>query len=413
MNVSDIMIRQIEHLRSGDQIGGAVLGILTGNLDSIPVCEGKRLIGAITRRAILENLFSNNKQNIQLQDIQKKASDLFSQPVSRIMDKNTVTVDLETSLIKTHLLMDQNDLETLPVVDSQKRLVGIISKIDVFRSLIGQKNLFTGNSKYHDFLSGSAFETVDWENRFKHELPDLIPVFEKNKVKTILDIGCGTGQFSIELANRGYSVVGVDLSSRMIEEANSNKLKLRRKSTGDVSFWNKEAEDFLFDFDLTFDAILFMSNSLSYNTNNYRHVIKRSANSLSNNGIMIFQIKNFIKSIQVNKKLVNFNIISPEDDKAREYAFIEFLDDPVMNKTVFRNLIMLVSEHEKWKWSGQRNTLMAYTDEERVRSVLENEGFNKIETFGSAFDGKHWDYPFRKPFDPLQSDWLNVIASKK
>ena len=37
--------------------------------------------------------------------------------------------------------------------------------------------------------------------------------------KRILDAGCGTGQFSIELALRGANVLGIDISSNLIEIA--------------------------------------------------------------------------------------------------------------------------------------------------------------------------------------------------
>ena len=35
----------------------------------------------------------------------------------------------------------------------------------------------------------------------------------------ILDVGCGTGRHAIELAKRGYSVTGVDLSDSMLQQA--------------------------------------------------------------------------------------------------------------------------------------------------------------------------------------------------
>ena len=40
-----------------------------------------------------------------------------------------------------------------------------------------------------------------------------------NKELEIIDIGCGTGRHSIELAKRGYSITGIDLSESLLQKA--------------------------------------------------------------------------------------------------------------------------------------------------------------------------------------------------
>jgi len=74
-----------------------------------------------------------------------------------------------------------------------------------------------------------------WEQFFDEHAPHYMrnPFTENTKAEVdfileeldlpsgslILDMGCGTGRHSIELAKRGYQVTGVDISSRMLMEA--------------------------------------------------------------------------------------------------------------------------------------------------------------------------------------------------
>lgn len=47
----------------------------------------------------------------------------------------------------------------------------------------------------------------------------------RNKSIRILDVGCGTGRHSIELAKRGYSVTGVDLSDSQLNRARQKAME--------------------------------------------------------------------------------------------------------------------------------------------------------------------------------------------
>jgi SAM-dependent methyltransferase len=51
------------------------------------------------------------------------------------------------------------------------------------------------------------------------EVDFLLSIFPLIPGMSILDMGCGTGRHAIELANRGFRVMGVDISEGMLEEA--------------------------------------------------------------------------------------------------------------------------------------------------------------------------------------------------
>jgi SAM-dependent methyltransferase len=71
---------------------------------------------------------------------------------------------------------------------------------------------------------------------------------EYDKNCRILDVGCGTGRHAIELAQRGYSVTGVDLSPNMLDKAREKA----RKAGVDVDFKVADARKLPFadEFDL-------------------------------------------------------------------------------------------------------------------------------------------------------------------
>lgn len=86
--------------------------------------------------------------------------------------------------------------------------------------------------------------------------------YASQRVKTILDLGCGTGNHALLLAARGYSVVGVDRSEDMLGIARS-KAKRQRLS---IAFHQGDVRQV--DLGQTFDAVLMMFAVLGYQTEN-------------------------------------------------------------------------------------------------------------------------------------------------
>ncbi len=80
----------------------------------------------------------------------------------------------------------------------------------------------------------------------------IMSLLKPRKGERILDVGCGTGNYSIKLAKLGCVVVGIDPSKDMINRALEKSMKLHLK---DVSFKLGKAEELPFP-DEDFDAVV-------------------------------------------------------------------------------------------------------------------------------------------------------------
>ncbi|NBI29503.1 class I SAM-dependent DNA methyltransferase [Chengkuizengella marina] len=66
------------------------------------------------------------------------------------------------------------------------------------------------------------------------------------KPKTIVDLGCGTGNISIPLAKKGFQVYGIDLSSEMLTVANQkelNNLPIINQNSGSIIWLEQDMKD--------------------------------------------------------------------------------------------------------------------------------------------------------------------------
>lgn len=107
--------------------------------------------------------------------------------------------------------------------------------------------------------------------------------FAARPVRSVLDLGCGTGGHALRLAGRGYEVAGVDLSEHMVEIA-------RRKATAAGARVDLRAGD-LRDADLgrRFDAVLLMFAVIGYQRTNddVRRAFANVARHLEPGGVVV------------------------------------------------------------------------------------------------------------------------------
>ncbi|TAK58160.1 MAG: class I SAM-dependent methyltransferase [Dehalococcoidia bacterium] len=77
-------------------------------------------------------------------------------------------------------------------------------------------------------------------------------------VRTLIDLGCGTGNHALRMARRGYAVTGIDLSAEMLRRAHA------KAGDAELAVDFHQGDVRYFDADATFDAALLMFAVLGY-----------------------------------------------------------------------------------------------------------------------------------------------------
>ncbi len=143
-------------------------------------------------------------------------------------------------------------------------------------------SVFGNYSRYYDLL----YRDKDYAGEIAFVIK-LIHQFQPN-AKRVLELGCGTGKHASLLAEKGYTVYGVDRSETMLEAAHARCKTLKPElqtrlqfSSGDVR--NVAVND-------TFDVVISLFHVVSYQTTNddlitmFQNVTKH----LKPGGIFIF-----------------------------------------------------------------------------------------------------------------------------
>ena len=78
--------------------------------------------------------FEENGNN----DFMLKLKDVMNLRAGDVMNKRAIYIKKDEHLLKAASIMKLKDIARLPVVDDNKRLIGILTKRDIFRALVGK-----------------------------------------------------------------------------------------------------------------------------------------------------------------------------------------------------------------------------------------------------------------------------------
>jgi 2-polyprenyl-3-methyl-5-hydroxy-6-metoxy-1,4-benzoquinol methylase len=215
---------------------------------------------------------------------------------------------------------------------------------------------YAGKYEKENYITGTTGEVDFFEKEINY-----------NRSAKILDIGCGTGRHSIELARRGYDVTGIDLSESMINRAKKNAAK----ENLNIDFIIMDARDF--NFNSAYDLAIMICEGafplMETDEMNFS-ILLNAFSSLKPGGKFIFStlnglyplfhsVKDFLDggSVQGETEELNFDLMT-----FRYYSVYETEDDHGNKKVLNCNERYYVPSEITW--------------------LLKSAGFRKSDIFG-------------------------------
>lgn len=146
MKVSDVMQKKIDSVMPSTKVIDAAKLIFKHNHTGLPVVDGKnKLVGFITDQDILSQCFPSMKEYMEdvvhgrdFNAMEQKLKEIMKMKVKDVMSKSVMSIEKNKLLLNAESIMKVKDIARLPVVDGKNHLIGILTKRDIFRALVGK-----------------------------------------------------------------------------------------------------------------------------------------------------------------------------------------------------------------------------------------------------------------------------------
>jgi CBS domain-containing protein len=144
MKVKEIMQREITSVRPDISAKEALDLLFKMQISGLPVIEAQgRLVGMFTEKDILTNILPSYIESVgsfvyeeNPKSIRKRFQDLLNLSVSQLMRKDVVTVDEDVGLCEVARIMLIQKVRRIPVLNKEKKVVGIIAREDIIKAYL-------------------------------------------------------------------------------------------------------------------------------------------------------------------------------------------------------------------------------------------------------------------------------------
>ncbi len=127
--VADYMTRNVKTVRRDTTVGELNRMFERDDFNTYPVEEDGQVIGIVTKFDLLKCFAFTPNQMMPRYD------DLMDRTVADIMTSAYIYVSADTRLTRVLQLMVEHRIRSIPAIDGDHRLVGIVAREDVLRAL--------------------------------------------------------------------------------------------------------------------------------------------------------------------------------------------------------------------------------------------------------------------------------------
>ena len=142
MKVKEIMAKDVTSIKSSDNAKEALMLLFKMQISGLPVIDAQgKLVGMFTEKDILSQILPSYLEKVgrfvyeeNPKSIKNRFQDLTNLPVSQLMRRGVITINEEASLCEVARLMLTQKVRRTPVLDKEKRVVGIVAREDIVKA---------------------------------------------------------------------------------------------------------------------------------------------------------------------------------------------------------------------------------------------------------------------------------------
>lgn len=240
---------------------------------------------------------------------------------------------------------------------------------------------------------------VDWEKRLAREGPFFRDLFERHAVRSVVDVGCGTGQHAILFASWGLHTVGVDPSDEMLAAARANA----SAAGPDASFVAAGFGD-LEGLGLgPADAVTCTGNALPHvdGVAGLRTALADMAAILRPGGVLVLHLLNHQRLIDGRTRTIAPVV---REDAEGTWVFLRVMDH--VEDGIRFDFVTLYRQRDAWETGGgwqasSRRSLHTALPVSLLVPEVERAGLREVRLYGDHSG---------KTFDPAQDESVILLA---